>query len=64
MSVYNTCKVCDSTIKLINEEYNLGQCDNCKLIFCLTIFSQEEFIKVYDELYNKAKTEILTVVTV
>ena len=56
MSVYNTCKVCDSSIKLINEKYNLGQCDNCKLIFCLTIFSQDEFIKVYDELYNKQKT--------
>lgn len=53
MLVYNTCKVCNSSIKLINEKYNLGQCINCKLIFCLTIFSQEEFIKVYDDLYNK-----------
>ena len=56
MSGYNTCKVCDSTIKLINEKYNLGQCDNCKLIFCLTIFTQDEFVKVYDELYNKQNT--------
>lgn len=56
MSAYKTCKVCHSSIKLINEKYNLGQCDNCKLIFCLRIFSQDEFIKVYDELYNKAKT--------
>lgn len=56
MSVYTTCKVCDSSIKLINEKYNLGQCDNCKLIFCLTIFSQDEFIKVYDDLYNKKQT--------
>ncbi len=52
MTVYNTCKVCGSSIRLINEKYNLGQCDNCKLIFCLTIFSQDEFIKVYDDLYN------------
>lgn len=56
MSVYNTCKVCNSSIKLINEKYNLGQCDNCKLIFCLTIFSQDEFIRVYDDLYNKKDT--------
>ena len=56
MSVYKTCKVCNSSIKLINEKYNLGQCDNCKLIFCLTIFSQDEFIKVYDDLYNKNNT--------
>ena len=53
MSAYNTCKVCDSTIKLINKKHNLGQCDNCKLIFCLTVFAQDEFVKVYDELYNK-----------
>ena len=56
MSGYNTCKVCNSTIKLINEKYNLGQCNNCKLIFCLTIFTQDEFVKVYDELYNKQNT--------
>lgn len=56
MSAYNTCKVCDSSVKLINEKYNLGQCDNCKLIFCLTIFSQDEFVKVYDELYNRENT--------
>ena len=56
MSVYKTCKVCDSSIKLINEKYNLGQCDNCKLIFCITIFFQDEFVKVYDELYNKENT--------
>jgi len=24
----------------------------CKIIFCLTIFSQNEFIEVYDKLYN------------
>lgn len=53
MSVYSNCKVCKSDIKLINEKYNLGQCKNCKLIFCLTVFSQEEFVAVYDELYNK-----------
>ncbi len=52
MSIYNTCKVCGSSIELINEKYNLGQCNNCKLVFCLTIFSQDEFIKVYDDLYN------------
>lgn len=56
MPEYNKCKVCDSSVKLINEKYNLGQCVSCKLIFCLTIFSQDEFVKVYDELYNKQNT--------
>jgi 2-polyprenyl-3-methyl-5-hydroxy-6-metoxy-1,4-benzoquinol methylase len=56
MAQYDTCKVCESKIKLVNEKYNLGQCNNCKLIFCMTIFSQDEFVKVYDELYNKANT--------
>lgn len=56
MAQYNTCKVCENTIKIVNEKYNLGQCDNCNLIFCLTIFSQDEFVKVYDELYNIANT--------
>lgn len=54
MAQYETCKVCESNLKVVNEKYNLGQCYSCKLIFCLTIFSQDEFVKVYDELYNKA----------
>jgi 2-polyprenyl-3-methyl-5-hydroxy-6-metoxy-1,4-benzoquinol methylase len=53
MNNYTACKVCKSEVTLINETYNLGQCDNCKLIFCLTIYSQDQFIAVYDELYNK-----------
>ena len=56
MSVYKTCKVCNSNTEIINEKYNLGQCNSCKLVFCLTIFSQDEFVKVYDELYNKANS--------
>lgn len=53
MIEHKNCKVCKSEVKLINETYNLGQCKNCKLIFCLTIYSQDQFIAVYDELYNK-----------
>ena len=56
MSVYKTCKVCNSSIEIINKKYNLGQCHKCKLIFCVTIFSQNDFVKVYDELYNKQNT--------
>lgn len=52
MMVYKVCKVCDGDINLLNEKYNLGQCNNCKLIFCLKVFTQEEFIEVYDRLYN------------
>ncbi len=52
MSIYKTCKVCDGKVDLINEKYNLGQCSNCKLIFSLKIYTQEEFVEVYDRLYN------------
>ena len=49
---YKECKICKSEVKLINEKYNLGECDSCKLIFCLKIYSQNEFIALYDKLYN------------
>ena len=50
---YCECKVCKGKVQLINQKYNLGECDNCKLIFCLTKYSNNEFITVYDDLYNK-----------
>ncbi|TRX34853.1 class I SAM-dependent methyltransferase [Flavobacterium sp. ZT3R18] len=53
MEQFNICKVCDARIELINEKFNLGQCSKCKFIFCLTAYSQEQFVTVYDELYNK-----------
>ena len=53
MNNYLVCKVCKSEVELINESFNLGQCNNCQLIFCLTIFAQSDFVNVYDELYNK-----------
>jgi 2-polyprenyl-3-methyl-5-hydroxy-6-metoxy-1,4-benzoquinol methylase len=52
MENFKKCKICGSEIKLLNEKYNLGQCLNCKFIFCLNYFTQDEFIKVYDNLYN------------
>lgn len=51
------CKICKGEVQLINRKYNLGKCTNCKFIFCLTIFKQEEFIKVYDELYNRESSQ-------
>lgn len=53
MEEYNKCKICKGEIQLINQKYNLGKCQSCKFIFCLTQFSQNEFVRVYDELYNK-----------
>ncbi|KAB1156559.1 class I SAM-dependent methyltransferase [Flavobacterium luteum] len=53
MKEYSCCKICEGEIKLINKKYNLVECVNCKLIFCKSIFSQHEFIDVYNELYNK-----------
>lgn len=57
MEPFNTCKVCDDSIELINEKFNLGQCTKCKFIFCLTVYSQEQFVTVYDELYNKENSK-------
>lgn len=54
---YSECKICQGKIEVINEKYNLGKCSNCEFIFCLTIFSKEQFIKVYDDLYNKESGE-------
>lgn len=56
MQEYSCCKVCDGKVIRINEKYNLGECTNCKLIFCLKTFTQQEFIEVYDALYNNEKT--------
>lgn len=52
MNNYNTCKVCNGKINLLNHKYDLIQCNNCKLIFCSKIYSQSEFVRLYDEFYN------------
>lgn len=52
MNNYLLCKVCESEVKLINKTFNLGQCNNCQLIFCLTIYAQNDLVHVYDVLYN------------
>lgn len=52
MNIYNKCKVCSGNINLISQKYNLVQCEDCKLIFCSKIYSQIEFVALYDELYN------------
>jgi len=56
MESFSKCKVCSGEVEVVNQTYNLGKCNSCDLIFCLNIYSQEEFIKVYDELYNKEKS--------
>lgn len=53
MNQYSHCKVCGGEVRLINIKNNLGECKNCKIIFCLSMFSQEDFVAVYDNLYNK-----------
>lgn len=49
---YTSCKVCNAQISTINEKYSLIKCSNCKLVFCQTIFSSEDFEKTYNNLYN------------
>lgn len=56
MNEYSKCKICTSSTILINQLHHLVQCEKCKLIFCNQIFTQEDFVKVYDDLYNKNKT--------
>lgn len=46
------CKVCSSKIMIVNLNYELAECRNCGLIFCVKYFSEEEIVKVYDDLYN------------
>ena len=53
MNTYNICKVCGNNITKENEKHKLVKCDSCNLIFCQTICSQEDFVRIYDELYNK-----------
>ncbi len=52
LNEYKDCKICNSTIRLINPKFNLVQCEKCKLVFCKTIFTQQNFINVYNNLYN------------
>ncbi len=56
MKIYNECKVCLGQTLKINKKYNLLQCQKCQIIFCENIFTQSDFIKVYDNLYNKEDT--------
>lgn len=56
MKEYSCCKICEGEVKLINKKHNLVECANCKLVFCLKLFSQQEFVAVYDDLYSKENT--------
>lgn len=53
MNTFKCCKICNGNIYLLNAKYKLAQCGKCKIIFCTTVFSQDDFIKVYDKLYNE-----------
>lgn len=56
MDSFKNCKVCNNELEVENKKFNLGKCKQCKLIFSLDYFSQEDFIRVYDGLYNKKLT--------
>ncbi|HSC53547.1 MAG TPA: class I SAM-dependent methyltransferase [Phnomibacter sp.] len=57
MRSFTNCKICNGKVQLINEKYNLGKCADCGFIFSLTSFTQEEFVQVYDELYNRGGSQ-------
>jgi 2-polyprenyl-3-methyl-5-hydroxy-6-metoxy-1,4-benzoquinol methylase len=56
MNLFTKCKICSANVFKMNFTHNLVECEKCKLIFCNQIFSQDDFVKVYDDLYNKNKT--------
>lgn len=49
---FTSCKVCSSSINLINKKHELVECTNCKLVFSKIIFTDEDLIKTYNNLYN------------
>ncbi len=51
--MFETCKYCDSAIRVLNKTYDLVECDNCSLIFSRKIYTQEELQTIYNQLYNK-----------
>ncbi len=52
LNEYTSCKICKGSIKLQNKTFNLVECTSCKLVFCKKQYTQEQFIEVYDNLYN------------
>ena len=53
---FKKCKTCDSKIEKINKTYDLVKCENCFLVFSENIYKHQDFVAVYDELYNKIVT--------
>ncbi|MFN4198211.1 MAG: hypothetical protein ACK4FS_04195, partial [Flavobacterium sp.] len=53
MTEFTNCKICQSEVELLNDSFNLVQCTTCSLIFAKRIFTEEEFIATYDQLYNQ-----------
>lgn len=50
--MFENCKLCGNDIKVINQTYDLVECSDCNLIFSKKKFSQNDFEKIYDHLYN------------
>ncbi len=46
------CKSCNEDYFMVNEKFNLVECNACHFIFSKKQFSVEEFIETYDNLYN------------
>ncbi|UAB86179.1 class I SAM-dependent methyltransferase [Zunongwangia sp. SCSIO 43204] len=50
--MFTSCKVCQGNIHVVNRKFNLAACEKCNLIFCVETYTDNEFIKTYDKLYN------------
>lgn len=50
--MYTFCKLCKSKVNPCIEKFNIGKCEQCELIFTLDKYTQDDFIKTYNNLYN------------
>jgi len=54
MKEFKLCKVCSSSFELVNKRYNLVKCTECKLVFSKDVFSEQDFLETYNNLYNNS----------
>ena len=51
---FSTCKICSGPeLKTVNQRLNLVQCGTCEFIFAKKIYSEEEIVEKYRELYDE-----------
>ena len=49
---FSSCKLCKANVELVNPVFKLVECTECGFVFAKTIFSEQDFIETYRNLYN------------